>query len=115
MADNYEIAAWRFEQIAPFLDPSLDPAEPKEGDAGAVPPPRDLADVGGARAAGEPPKEKPIPRSTLHRWVKAFEKHGYPGLFPKRRQDQRPRSAARARDLDPVRHRRCSTSSPTAR
>ena len=27
-------------------------------------------------------------RSTLHRWVKAFEKHGYAGLFPTRRPDR---------------------------
>ncbi len=28
-----------------------------------------------------------IPRSTLHRWVRAFRKHGYPGLLPRQRAD----------------------------
>jgi transposase InsO family protein len=88
VADSYEIAAWRFEQIAPFLDPSLDPARRRnamqERCRHRVTWPMSEA----RRRRGEPPKEKPIARSTLHRWVKAFEKRGYAGLFPKRRQDR---------------------------
>lgn len=88
MADKYEIAAWRFEQIAPFLDPSLDRASRqaamRERCRQRVTWPMSPTH----EREGRPPKEKPIPRSTLHRWVKLFEKDGYAGLFPKRRQDQ---------------------------
>jgi len=88
MADKYEIAAWRFEQIAPFLDPSLDPSSRRkamrERCSHRVIWPMSQAH----ERQGRPPKNKPIPRSTLHRWVKLFEKNGYAGLFPKRRKDQ---------------------------
>ena len=33
MPDPYEIAAWRFEQIAPLIDPSLSEAQPAGGAA----------------------------------------------------------------------------------
>ena len=88
MADEYEIAAWRFEQIAPFIDPSLDRASRREAlrarcrHCVAWP----MSET--RRRQGEAPKTEPIPRSTLHRWAKAFEEHGYQGLFPKRRKDR---------------------------
>lgn len=88
MADKYVIAAWRFEQIAPFLDSSLDLASRSKAmrercSHRVIWPMSDAHE-----RQGRPPKNKPIPRSTIYRWVKLFEKHGYKGLFPKRREDQ---------------------------
>ena len=82
MADAYEIAAWRFEQIAPLLDPSLCAvqrrAAMRERTTRAVTWPQSDAQ----ERLGKRPKNKPIPRSTLFRWMRAFEKDGYVGLIP---------------------------------
>ena len=90
MADAYEIAAWRFEQIAPFVDPSLDATRRRvamrDRSSRSVTWPQSEAQ----KRAGSPPKKKPIPSSTLHRWIRAFEKDGYTGLLPASR-NGRPR------------------------
>ena len=88
MADFYEIAAWRFDMIAPFLDPSLDRASRREAMRERCRHPVIWPMSETRRRQGKPPKEKALTRSTIHRWVRIFEKHGYQGLFPKRRQDQ---------------------------
>jgi transposase InsO family protein len=94
MADAYEIAAWRFEQIAPLLDASLTPAQKRQAVKercrhGVLWP---LSE--GRRLAGSPAKKERIARSTLHRWAKAFREKGYEGLFPRRRSDRgRPRTS----------------------
>ncbi len=88
MPDPYEIAAWRFEQIAPLADESLDATQ------------RRVALRERTRKPVQWPhsaNHKPIPKSTLYRWLKAYREHGYPGLLPKARADRdRPRRAGTA-------------------
>ena len=78
MPDPYEIAAWRFEQIAPLIDPSLSEARRRaalrERITKPVPRPWGTA--------------KPIAKSTLYRWLAAYREHGYAGLLPKPRDDR---------------------------
>lgn len=97
MSNPYEIAAWRFEQIAPLTDPSLDRARMRvavrERTSNAVEWPRSKR----RKQRGEPPLLKPIPRSTLFRWLRAWRKKGYEGLLPKPRED---RGAGRRPDLE---------------
>ncbi len=94
MADKYEIAAWRFEQIAPFLDAAMDGATRREAIRERCRQPVLWPRSQAQERRGEEPKNKPIPRSTLRRWLNAYKKDGFAGLFPKRRQDQeKPRRA----------------------
>ena len=79
MPDPYQIAAWRFEQIAPLIDPSLDATQRRVAlrerlRKPVVWPHSDIP--------------KPIPKSTLYRWLKAFHEQGYQGLLPKVRADR---------------------------
>ncbi|MCP4040033.1 MAG: transposase [bacterium] len=76
MPSPFEIAAFRFEQISPFVDASLDPAKR-----------RDL--MRRRRAITLPSgKNRRVPRSTLHRWINLYKQHGIRGLLPKVRADQ---------------------------
>ncbi|MEW6748003.1 MAG: hypothetical protein AB1486_35265, partial [Planctomycetota bacterium] len=79
MTEGHEIATWRFEQIAPWFDRSLSKAERRE----AL---RKLT----TRAVEWPQrkKRKPIPRSTLSRWIRLYRSDGYLGLLPKVRSDK---------------------------
>ncbi|MGH8310650.1 MAG: DDE-type integrase/transposase/recombinase, partial [Steroidobacteraceae bacterium] len=84
MRNPFEIAAFRFEQIAAFVDASIDPAKR-----------RDLMRrrVAVALPSG---KKRRIPRSTLHRWISLYQRHGIRGLMPKQRADQgRPKTDSR--------------------
>jgi len=79
MPDPYEIATWRFEQIAPLVDASLDETQ------------RRLALRERTRKPVQWPhggRPRPIPKSTLYRWLKAYREHGYLGLLPKVRADR---------------------------
>ena len=88
MPDPYEIAAWRFEQIAPLLDASLDATQRRVALRERTRQP--VAWPQGGR-------HRPIPKSTLYRWLKAYREHGYPGLLPKVRADRgAPRRAGTA-------------------
>ncbi len=75
MSDPYQIAAWRFEQIAPYLDTSIDLARRRRLM-------RQRTAVTWLNG-----KKHRIPRSTLHRWTKAYRQHGVDGLLPKLRGD----------------------------
>ena len=94
MPDPYTLAAWRFEQIAPFIDASLD--EPARRAAWRART-RTAVEWPGAderRRRGLSPIQKPIPKSTLCRWLAAYRKAGYQGLLPKVRRDRgKPRHA----------------------
>lgn len=76
MSNPFEIAAFRFEQISPFVDASIDPNKRR--------------DLMRRRVAVTPPggKKKRIPRSTLHRWIDRYRQHGIRGLMPRLRADQ---------------------------
>ena len=88
MPDPYEIAAWRFEQIAPLIDASLDERQRR-----AALRERTRHPVQWPHSA----RYEPIPKSTLYRWLKAYREHGYPGLLPKVRADRgAPRRAGTA-------------------
>ena len=77
MPDEYEIAAWRHQQIAPLLDPDLNRAARR----------RAMRDRTKHSVLWPNGKKKRIARSTLHRWMGVFRKDGYLGLLPKRRSD----------------------------
>ena len=88
MSDPYEIATWRFEQIAPLIDPSLNEREQQTALRERT---RNIIDWP-IRGSGKP-KRKRIARSTLLRWVTKYKKEGYLGLLPKARDDRgRPRT-----------------------
>ena len=74
----YAIATWRFEQIAPFVDPSLDRAARRrvmrERTRHSVPWPDGSV--------------QPISRSTLHCWIRAYREGGLLALQPKPRSDR---------------------------
>lgn len=93
MSNPYEIATWRFEQIAPLIDPSLNRAQRRaalrERTARRVKWPTSSED--------DLKKIMPIPRSTLSRWIKLYREHGYQGLLPKARKDRgKPREKSEA-------------------
>jgi len=97
MPDPYTLAAWRFEQIAPFIDASLDErarrAALRERTATAI----EWPGAEQRRRRGQAPIHKPIPKSTLYRWLAAYRKEGYLGLLPKGRNDRgKPRHAGTA-------------------
>jgi len=83
-----QIAAWRFEQIAAFVDPSFDPGRRRaalaERTKRAIEWP--LSETRERR--GLAPLRAPIPRSTLYRWIRAYRAHGHSGLLPKTRRDK---------------------------
>jgi hypothetical protein len=87
MKDAYEIATWRFEQIAPWFDRSLSKAERRaawrERTTRAIFWPQSAAQKRrGTR------KRKPIPPSTLARWIRLYRSGGYLALLPKVRSDK---------------------------
>lgn len=84
MRDPYEIAAFRFEQISPFLDSSIDPGKRR--------------DLMRRRAAVDLPsgQHRRVPRSTLHRWLAIYKQHGIRGLMQQPRRDQgKPKTGSR--------------------
>lgn len=89
MPDPYEIATWRFEQIAPLIDPSLDDglrkAALRERTARPVPRPWEPTErkKGKRRATA-----RPLAKSTLYRWLAAYRERGFVGLVPKARDDR---------------------------
>jgi len=79
MPDPYEIATWRFEQIAPLLDDTLSPAEQRRYR-------EEPTTKGVTWPSGD---VRPISRSTLYRWRKAYqEEGGLAGLLPDTRNDK---------------------------
>jgi len=88
MPDPYEIAAWRFEQIAFLIDPSLDAARKRaalrERTTKPVPRPWDEAKT----QRGKKSSARPLAKSTLYRWLSQYREHGYTGLLPKPREDR---------------------------
>ncbi|MBK8978163.1 MAG: transposase [Planctomycetes bacterium] len=88
MPDPYEIAAWRFEQIAFLIDPSLDAARRRaalrQRTTKPVPRPWDAPPKKGERRTSA----RPIGKSTLYRWLAAYQEHGFVGLLSKARTDR---------------------------
>jgi transposase InsO family protein len=76
MPDPFEIAAFRFQQISPFLDSSIDPSK-RRG-------------LMRRRPAVDLPngEHRRVPRSTLHRWIDIYKQNGIHGLINKPRCDQ---------------------------
>ncbi len=87
MTEPFEIATWRFEQIAPWFDPSLTEAERRaalrDRTKIAVDWPETRTDQKRKRG-----KRKPIARSTLTRWIRLYRDGGYLALLPKVRKDK---------------------------
>jgi hypothetical protein len=88
MPDRFEIATWRFEQIAPLIDASLSQTQRRVAlrELSVHPVQWPLSEK--RRRRGESPTRKPVPKSTLQRWLEAYRREGYPGLLPKRRADR---------------------------
>jgi len=98
MPDPYTIAAWRFEQIAPLVDASLDESARRAALRSRLRTAVEWPGVEARRRRGLPPIKRPIPKSTLYRWLAAYRQEGYLGLLPKPRSDRgrarRPGTAA---------------------
>jgi transposase InsO family protein len=88
MSDPYQIAAWRFEQIAPLIDASLSEAQRRAAWRRRTRTAVEWPGGEARRRRGCKPVKKPIPKSTLYRWIEAFREHGYVGLLPKPRADR---------------------------
>ena len=88
MPDPYEIAAWRFEQIAFLIDPSLDDARRRAAlrERTSKPAPRPWDEANTRR--GKKTSARPIAKSTIYRWLLIYREHGYTGLLPKPREDR---------------------------
>jgi hypothetical protein len=96
MPDPYEIAAWRFTQLSPLIDPTLDAASRRAALRELlVQPAARLGKRTTKSSQGKPePKAKPVGRATLFRWLAAYRARGYLGLMPKPRTDRgKPRRA----------------------
>ncbi len=90
MTDPYEIAVWRYLQIAPLLDPSLARwqrrallGEQKGDDLGAPP-------------GSAPGKRRKPSHSTLNRWARLYRAEGLAGLVPQPRRRRAPDCSADA-------------------
>jgi hypothetical protein len=70
----HAVATWRFEQISPYL---------------SAPGHAQRRRVMRERTAVTWPDgtRRRVPRSSLHRWIAAWRRHGYQGLLPKQRDD----------------------------
>jgi len=97
MPDPYTLAAWRFEQIAPFIDASLDERARRAALRERTHSPIEWPGAEQRRRRGLAPIRRPIPKSTLYRWLAAYREAGYLGLLPKPRSDRgQPRHGATA-------------------
>jgi len=67
MTNPYEIAAWRYEQIAPLIDPSLSGAQLRAALSTRMSRPIEWPQSKRRKDRGDPPLVKPIPKSTLFR------------------------------------------------
>lgn len=101
MPDPYEIATWRFEQIAAFVDPSLESARRRAAWRQRIAKAVEWPGAEERARRGKRPIRKPVPKSTLYRWIDAYRKRGYLGLLPKPRTD---RGAARKPDTSSFVH-----------
>jgi hypothetical protein len=96
MPDPYEIAAWRFTQLSPLIDPTLDAASRRAALRELlVQPAARLGKRTTKSSQGKPePTPKPVGRAPLFRWLAASRARGYLGLMPKPRPDRgKPRRA----------------------
>ena len=90
MSDPYKIATWRYDQIAPFLDSSLDRAARRRAM-------RERIDTTTTWPDGS---KKRIPKTTLYRWIEDYKKDGFPGLMPLIRGDQGKARIGESRHVD---------------
>jgi transposase InsO family protein len=95
MPDPYTVAAWRYEQIAPLLDPSLDAGARRALLRERIRTPVPWPGAEDRRRRGLAPRTKPVPKSTLYRWLARYQRDGYLGLLPKARHNRgKPRHAS---------------------
>lgn len=78
MTDPRQTATFRFEMIAPLVDQTLDKRERRKL----------LAERTGHPVRWPTGDERPVPRSTLLRWLAAYRKGGFTGLLPRARKDR---------------------------
>jgi transposase InsO family protein len=74
----HEQARWRFEQIAPLLDPTLSRAARAKL----------VAKIAEEDAHWPSGAIRPIAAATLYRWLRLYKKRGLPGLLPRTRADK---------------------------
>lgn len=88
MRDPWQVAAWRFEQLAPFLDDSILECEKRKlrrkqcVELVEWPASEELLRAGGQALF------KPISRASIYRWLAAYRQRGIEGLVPKSRSDR---------------------------
>lgn len=89
MQDPWQIATWRFELIAPFLDASVPERERRAllRERRTRPIEWPLSDED--RRAGRKLVTKPVSRATLYRWLSAYEEKKIEGLLPTCRKGSR--------------------------
>jgi putative transposase len=90
MSDPYKIATWRYEQIAPFLDSTLDRAARR----------RAMSERIATTTTWPDGTKKRIPKTTLHRWIEGYKAQGLPGLMPLIRGDQGKARIGESRHVD---------------
>ncbi len=78
MPTPIEIATWRFELIAPLIDPTLSSALKRSARQALIR--REVVWPNG--------QQRRIPRTTLQRWIRRFAATGFDGLLPRRRKDR---------------------------
>jgi len=88
MATPAQIAAWRYEQIAAFVDPSFDQARRRAALHERVTRVVEWPQSEARARRGLLPIRAPIPRSTLFRWIRAYRQLGPAGLLSKTRTDR---------------------------
>lgn len=97
--DSLEVAAWRYEQIAPLMDEALTEAERSRylRESRARPVEWPLSDAEEAR--GRPPAVRPVSPRTLRRWLRSYREGGLLSLVPKTRSDKGTTRSDRSRIL----------------
>jgi transposase InsO family protein len=85
MATPEQIATWRYEQIAPLLDPNASEAERIAHVAALARTPVEWPLAERDQRAGRDPRTKPISRATAYRWCTLYNQHGLDGLRPEAR------------------------------
>ena len=85
MRDPWTIATWRFEVIAPLVDPTRERGEKRRYRKEIV-----RKGIEGIEVKGGRRVRRMLSRATLARWVRAYQRHGLKGLVPQTRTRQRP-------------------------
>ncbi len=88
MQDPYEVALWRYEQIAPLIDPQTSPRQRRQYVRRRCRLLVEWPQSTREKARGKPPRKRRVGRATLYHWALAYRKAGFLGLVPATRLDR---------------------------